>query len=400
MKPEYKELLKLLSRALFQKSVSLSKTTNLNEVLNEAKLHSVLPSVLDTLENDELSGIEENNLTAYQESVLISIGFRSLLLFEQKRIIELLNQANIPVVVLKGFASAINYPKPELRVMGDIDLLVHPENRQKTVKLLQKLGFGDDINPAHKGHSVVVKDNISVEVHSEPNGIFLAEDEEITQSINDYLGDCFENTVEVDGVPILCDRHFALVLILHKLEHFLYSELGLRQLCDWAVFVYNKITPELWADLEPKLAEFGLLKFTCGITKTCCLYLGLPVEKAKWCLCAEESICEGIIERILSSGNFGKKDKMYGENIFINVKHKSRVLIFLSHCYGFAKRNNKAFSKHPILAPLFPFFAWYSHNKLVKQGERSKINLLKLFKRSGSSQRFNARLEPFKKEKK
>ncbi|MCB7187645.1 nucleotidyltransferase family protein, partial [Anaerostipes caccae] len=59
------------------------------------------------------------------------------------------------------------------------------------------------------------------------------------------------------------------MLLLHKLEHITSSGLGLRQLCDWAVFVHRDMTPERWEDLLPKLSRFGLLHFARVITRIC-----------------------------------------------------------------------------------------------------------------------------------
>lgn len=51
-------------------------------------------------------------------------------------------EAGVPVVALKGFASAFQlYPDPDLRVMGDLDLLVRPADRDRLLDLLSGLGY-------------------------------------------------------------------------------------------------------------------------------------------------------------------------------------------------------------------------------------------------------------------
>lgn len=51
-------------------------------------------------------------------------------------------QAGIPVVVLKGAALAFTlYPDPALRCLGDIDLLVHAEQRTLAMAVLEDQGF-------------------------------------------------------------------------------------------------------------------------------------------------------------------------------------------------------------------------------------------------------------------
>jgi hypothetical protein len=51
-------------------------------------------------------------------------------------------EAGIPLVALKGFASAYElYPDPDLRVMGDLDVLVAPADRDRLIALLADQGF-------------------------------------------------------------------------------------------------------------------------------------------------------------------------------------------------------------------------------------------------------------------
>lgn len=51
-------------------------------------------------------------------------------------------EAGIPLVALKGFASAYElYSDPDLRVMGDLDVLVAPGDRDRLIGLLAEQGF-------------------------------------------------------------------------------------------------------------------------------------------------------------------------------------------------------------------------------------------------------------------
>ena len=47
------------------------------------------------------------------------------LLIAQNAVLEAFRQANIAVAVLKGSSAARYYPQPELRALGDIDLLIN-----------------------------------------------------------------------------------------------------------------------------------------------------------------------------------------------------------------------------------------------------------------------------------
>lgn len=71
-----------------------------------------------------------------------SAAQNALLIAELERILGVLNNAGIPVVVLKGahLAQAI-YPDPALRPMHDLDLLVHPEHLFPAIKALKTIGY-------------------------------------------------------------------------------------------------------------------------------------------------------------------------------------------------------------------------------------------------------------------
>ena len=62
-------------------------------------------------------------------------------LYQQDAVLRLFAKAEISCVVMKGAVSASYYPEPAYRAMGDIDLLVHPRDREKSIALLRANGF-------------------------------------------------------------------------------------------------------------------------------------------------------------------------------------------------------------------------------------------------------------------
>jgi len=49
-----------------------------------------------------------------------------------------LQNENLEIILIKGWAAAQNYPKPHLRDVGDIDIAVNPKQYQLTLNLLNK----------------------------------------------------------------------------------------------------------------------------------------------------------------------------------------------------------------------------------------------------------------------
>lgn len=84
-----------------------------------------------------------------------------------KQLKTLFQQHRIRFCPLKGVDLAYRlYPAPALRPMGDIDLLIHPEDCQAARAVLAEAGWQAEYDYAHQHHySVILKDGIALEIH-------------------------------------------------------------------------------------------------------------------------------------------------------------------------------------------------------------------------------------------
>ena len=65
----------------------------------------------------------------------------SQILYAQDELVNLMEQHQIPIVILKGIAAAMYYPMPEYRSMGDVDFLVWEKDYRKAFDLMKKNGY-------------------------------------------------------------------------------------------------------------------------------------------------------------------------------------------------------------------------------------------------------------------
>ncbi len=73
-----------------------------------------------------------------RQSSILNLWYSS----EMKRIFDVMAAAQIRVMVLKGADVAASlYPRPELRPLHDIDLMVQPKDLAATIAILEKLGY-------------------------------------------------------------------------------------------------------------------------------------------------------------------------------------------------------------------------------------------------------------------
>ncbi len=77
-----------------------------------------------------------------------------LLYAEMTKVVGLLNEAEVPVVVLKGPALADTvYPDPALRAYGDIDVLIHETDLPETSAILRERGYVEE-HEEHQPHRI------------------------------------------------------------------------------------------------------------------------------------------------------------------------------------------------------------------------------------------------------
>ena len=199
---------------------------------------------------------------------------------------KVLRKAGIPFCIMKGVAAAADYPTPELRKAGDVDiLLTNPGDAERAVAEIEKLGFKKE-KEQHSLHHISMQDatGLEIEVHT-----MLAEPFD-NNKINGYLDrlvpECRSKTVRktIMGteLPVLEDAYHAFELILHMLQHFLRAGFGVKLLCDWVV-LWNRGLKD--NDRETYLSlvkESGIKGFSDMVTRVCIKYLGLNRENVLW----------------------------------------------------------------------------------------------------------------------
>lgn len=73
--------------------------------------------------------------------------------------------------------------------------------------------------------------------------------------------------------------YHGLIMLLHMRHHLLAEGMGLRHLCDWAVFVDHFSDDEFRAMFEKKLKKTGLWRFAVTVSLSAHLAIGLPYRE-------------------------------------------------------------------------------------------------------------------------
>ena len=305
MNKEQDILLRLIANELFNKNYIIPKLTNAEwqTIIIESKEQAVLriayssadkagvPKIISDLWYQESLHYLENNLTIYHNHLLLN---------------DWLTQADISYVILKGCSSAYYYPNQSDRIMGDVDFLIKKTDMERVDNVLKKHGLQPwDLD--HICHIVYRSKRKHYEMHFDipgvPNG-------EVGDLIHKYIDDIFASSFTYStangSIQLPSKFHHGLIIILHTSHHLTSEGIGLRHLCDWAVFL-NSCSNEEFKDLfEEKFKSIGMWKFACVLSKICIDYLGCS---PKSCIDdIEVKLIKDLIDDIFQGGNFGFKD--------------------------------------------------------------------------------------------
>ena len=375
-KKETNALLALLAYEIFDQAMDIdASTVDWSAVLAEAQRHKVTALMYPAIRS--MDGVPEAIFNKVCGTAIAVATASEAMLKEQRRILDLLEARQIPCAVLKGTSVAYLYPHPELRTIGDIDILVDEENLDEACKALQADGFAPSYT-AEK-HLCLQKGAVWVEMHRMVSVFPKSEKGRFTkQTMAEALHHI--QTAEIDSVrfPMLSGAYQIIALLAHMEQHLATSGIGLRQVCDWAVTAHalrNCFDGETLALLE----RCGLLRFARIMTRLCEKYLGLP--PCAWSAEAPDALVDAMLADILVGGNFQAQaaERPFTEVLMdaYDVAGKGKTCIMRNYVRFLQKHIRKKYpwAKSRLWIPAFGIFLPARWCVRVLLGKRKKVNL-------------------------
>ena len=395
-----KILLDILANTLFNagRTVNLNED-NLNAVWCEAYAQAV---TLMAFHNSNEDILKSEKCGYIRKKLGQTLADNAKVDFEHIRICDIMKKAGIPCTILKGFASALYYPDPLMRSMGDVDFLVDTDNFEEAIKVLSENGY-EATGKSHDVHDVFLGNICRCEMHFQPSGIPKGKaGVKVRKYLSAILEDSEIRKTELGDITVPSDYHHGLVILLHMCHHLTGDGLGLRHLCDWAVFL-NKIGEEKFLEMfEKTFRSIGLWEFAKIMTFISCKYLGLP--GMEWAKDADKRLADYILIDIIIGGNFGQKhaDRSH-ESLLIsskNEKETSMLRQFIISANSIVYNNWKISRKLKFLLP----FGWifFGGRYIIRSilGKRPKIRPQKVAKEASERIDIYSDLNLFGKEEK
>lgn len=265
-----------------------------------------------------------------------------------------LKEAGITLVLLKGQAYAQQYPQPEWRQCGDIDLYIGETDYPRAVAVARACGWQSrpgENNRSGAKHYGCYLHGVRIELHRVAAILDRpAANRRFQRWSHDQLSRTTRTmrTGETD-VPLPPPLFDVLFVFLHLYHHFLNGGVGLRQLCDWVLLLHAHSSIIDYRELETLLRRFGLLRgwkmFGCIAVDR----LGLPAGEFPFYSSRYGSQSGKILAVILREGNFGRyapgqtprPDGYWQGKLHSYIRYRKRLFTLfplapkdVARCYG------------------------------------------------------------------
>lgn len=398
---EYTLILQAVANSLFGHSYAIDgQGADWQAVLDESVKQSVCYLVYDGIKDKSI--IPKEVYASWFKYMYIYARDNAAVNLSHGYLDGLMNSHGIPYCIFKGMASEFYYPNPKLRAMGDVDFAVPKERFEEASRLLAQEGFEMSAEE-HICHRVFKKGRVHLELHFEPAGMPEGKSREIAE---EYFADLFDGTSHdtLEGVSFRNPSrfHHGLVMLLHTYHHLLSEGIGLRHLCDWAVFV-NSFTDEEFCEIfRERLERIGLWKFARVLSATARDRIGLPPRE--WIGNIDSGLTADLIQDIFEGGNFGKKDtSRVQEGAMISNRGKdgvkgSKLLQLIRVKNEDAARNHSAF-RNRALKPFGFAFLGIRYCFRVITGKRSAVDIKSLSDNAEKRKRIYSQFELFERGK-
>ena len=357
---QQKAIITLVKSAITGQSYDFPKEFDLNELLAVAKKHNIASMLYYGANNCGISQ-KENVMQQLFVMTCMYISASQRQIFELRKIYSAFEENQIEYMPLKGTLLKALYPKAEMRVMGDADILIHTSELEKINGLMEKAGFtylgvsDHEIKWSKKG--------LYVELHS---CLIPSYNKDYYAYFGDGWclakknGDSYKYEMSTEDNFVYLFTHFA--------KHYRDAGIGIKHIVDlWIYILKNPNINKKYIKVE--LKKLQLDEFYENIMDTLAVWFEDEPSNPK---------TDFITRFILNSGAFGKEevqvlsDALKTSKTVGNAKRvrisKYFHLVFLP--YKSMKVKYPVLNKVPVLLPIM--WVYRIFDTLFNKKERIK----------------------------
>lgn len=215
------------------------------------------------------------------------------------------NSHGFKMMVLKGYACGLNWPKPEHRPYGDIDIWLFGEQKKADAMMASEKGIY--IDKSHQHHTVFTWGDFSVENHYDFGNVHHHKSSAKLEKVFKELGKDDSHFVELQvashgsatKVYLPSPNLHALFLLKHAMTDFAAFFVTLRQVLDWGFYVEKHCNEIDWDWLNGVIEQYHMTDFFNCINAICVEDLGFDASifhGVQFNPSLKEKILEDILE--------------------------------------------------------------------------------------------------------
>lgn len=273
-------------------------------VLSLAEEQTVFGLVMNAMNDVKIADMED------KMPLFEAIGVMELIKQQNKIVnIELADFASLceknglGYIVFKGQTIGCMYPKPELRMSGDIDFVSNVTQKTQIAQIL-----GVEIPEMVEYEVAFDRNGIRYELHTSLREWAKKRHQKVCDKLleSEFQKACYV-AIEGQKVRTLSPTMYAAYVFIHIFFHFIREGVSLRQLCDWAMVLHHYKDEIDRDELMQMLNGLDIYEAYCAFGTILVDKLELPLSEfpvpindvdRKW--------QEKILEDIFRGGNFGK----------------------------------------------------------------------------------------------
>jgi len=301
METEYRYLLHLLGAYIRKETPEISADADWQQLIQLAQIHSVT-GILGYMT------MKHPICPDAQAAAFLRSGCRNTVArFAQRSIqaeafSQTLEQAGIDHILMKGYVLRELYPVPELRTFNDIDIVIRPEDRQRSDELMLSLGFQrhTDWEPVYS----YFRGNELYEIHTEIMEVDVSD----RADYKGYFRNMWEHAepVSLHSFRFTPEFHF-LYLLTHIAKHVHGSGAGIRMYMDVAVFVQHYGKTLDWTWIREQLRLLKLEAFAGTLLTAAKQWFGISCPMAH--AVPGEEVMEQFLAFTMEGGTFGHHNR-------------------------------------------------------------------------------------------
>ena len=320
-----------------------------------SKKHDLAHLVGDALIRHKL--LSEGEIKAkFEKQMMMAVYRYEKINYELKCLREVMNEAEIPFIPLKGSVIRQYYPEPWMRTSCDIDILVQEKYIDAAAQTIEKkLGYRYESRNYHD-ISLKSESGVHLELH-----FSLKENEE---NIDGLLSDCWQYAfVHKEYEYSFTPEFFLFHQYAHASYHFLHGGCGVRIFLD--IRILDRFLSCDRAKLDALLQKCGILKFANEAQHLANIWFGT----------AEYTELSRQMERyILSGGVYGTTENRVALQ---QAKKGGKLKYIISRVwlpYNTIKLRYPILHKRKWLLPFYQVKRW--SNMLFEDGAKRSVNEL------------------------